>query len=486
MGRYCRMSAPVTFEAIWDRTVAPPGEVTAALPGIGEAGPGQTQVVIGPAPDGADPEARVSLDPLSEKPWVESVVTYRPVEASRTLPNIRSLYHRSSATADGVDEATLQNLVGLETLVTDRIRAEALLALPKLKDLWFDPKTHHVPPGDYTMDLINVPGASDRYRIETDAEAVLARIPTLERLVVSGFHWRNRVDPIAELEGLRWLSLHGWRNLRALGRLVNLERLSLVEFEMANVRAYRGLTKLRKLFLMGRMTSLDGIEALVSLDSLGLRGYVVRDLTPLAALPHLRDLTMTYTDAVTDYAPIGRLEHLRRFELTLGSITDEAELPSIDFLTGLEELEEVVIQNVALADPRLDALIELPRLRRVRLTGKAGPDVDGLRRRRPDLEIDTHLTGEPAGRVHVGPIHYDPPIEGIDRWSLYQDVHDLLGTRTNDAAERLLRRRLKETDPDLLKRLDFDAESGAIGIYAGTEDDIRAVAEALRDLSEST
>ena len=478
------MSTPVTFEAIWDGTLPPPADVIAALPTIDAAGPDDTQVVVGPGAERADQDARVSLDPLSEKPWVESVVTYRPLEASRTLPTIRSLYDRSSWRTDGVDEAILHNLPGLETLVTDRVRAEALSALPKLRDLWFDMKTHHVPSGEFTMDLINVPGASDRYRIETDAEAVLARIPTLERLVVSGFHWRNRVDPIVELEGLRWLSLHGWRNLRALGRLVNLERLSLVEFEMANLRAYRGLTKLRDLFVMGRMKSLDGIESLVSLETLGLRGYVVRDLAPLAALPHLRGLTMTYTDAVTDYTPIARLEHLRRFELTLGNITDQAELPSLDFLAGLEELEEVTIQNVALADPRLDALAELPRLRRVRLTGKAGPDIDGLRRRRPDLEIDTHLTGEPAGRVHVGPIHYDPPIEGIDHWSIYQDVHDLLGTPTNDAAERALRRHLKETDPSLLKRLDFDSESGAIGIYAATEDDIRAVAEVLRDLSE--
>jgi hypothetical protein len=76
-------------------------------------------------------------------------------------------------------------------------------------------------------------------------------------------------------------------------------------------------------------------------------------------------------------------------------------------------------------------------------------------------------------------------MEGIERWRIYQDVHDLLKNPTNDAAERALRRRLKDTDPDLLARLEFDSESGAIGIYASTEADIRAVAEALRDLSES-
>jgi hypothetical protein len=413
------------------------------------------------------------------------VVSYRPVTANRPLPHVRRLFEFAWTSEDGLSEAALRNLPGLEALRTDKVKTESLLTLPKLRDLSFDPMTHHVPPGEFTMDLINVPGASDRYRIETDAEAVLARIPTLERLHMPGFHWRNRVDPIAELRGLRWLYLHGWRNLRALGRLTSLERLTLVEVEMTNLRAYTGLTSLRELRLMGRMKSLDGIQALRGVETLWLRGYVVRDLTPLAVLPNLRDLTLTYTDAVTDYSPIGSLKGLRRFELTLGNITDEAPLPSLGFLAGLDQLEEVTIQNVALADPRLDPLFELPRLRRVRLSGRAGPDVDDLRRRRPDLEIDAYLIGEPAGRVHVGPIHYDPPVEGIERWRIYQDVHDLLKTPTNDAAERTLRRRLKDTDPDLLARLEFDSESGAIGIYASNEADIRAVAEALRDLSES-
>ena len=479
------MAEVVTFQAVWDGTVPPPEGVVEALPGLEEAGENDRQVVIAPVSDRAERDTPISLDALADKPWVESVVTYRPVTASRPLPPVRRLFDFSWTAERGGMEAALRHLPGIEALRTEKVMAESLLGLPKLRDLSFDPATHYVPPGEFTMDLINVPGASDQYRIETDAEAVLARISTLERLMIPGFHWRDRVDPIAELSGLRWLSLHGWRNLRALGRLVNLERLTLHEVQMTNLRAYKGLTSLRELRLMGRMKSLDGIEALQAVETLWLRGYVVRDLAPLAALPNLHDLTLTYTDAVTDYAPIGSLKNLRRFELTLGSITDQAPLASIGFLAGLDELEEVLIQNVNLADPRLDPLFELPRLRRVRLTGRAGPDVDDLRRRRPDLEIDAYLIGEPAGRVHVGPIHYDPPFEGIERWWIYQDVHDVLRAPTNDAAERALRRRLKDADPDLLTRLEFDSESGAIGIYASTEADIRAVAEALRDLSES-
>jgi hypothetical protein len=479
------MTEVMTFEAVWDRTAPSPEDVVQALPRIETATEKDSEVVIEPASDRAERETHISLDTLADKPWIDSIVTYRPVTASRELPHIRKLFDFSWTAGDGLTETTLGNLSGLETLSADKVRAESLLALPRLRELSFDPRTHHVPRGEFTMDLINVPGASDRYRIGTDAEAVLARIPTLERLMIPGFHWRNRVDPIAELSRLRWLHLHGWRNLRALGRLAHLERLTLYEVEMTSLRAYRALTGLRELRLMGRMKSLDGIEALSGVETLWLRGYVVRDLTPLAALPNLHDLTLIDTDGVSDYGPIRSLTSLRRFELMLGNITDQAPLPSIDFLAGLDQLEEVHILNVALADPRLDALFELPSLRKVMLTGRAGPDVDDLRRRRPDLEIETHLIGEPPGRVHIGPIHYDPPADGIDRWWIYQDVHTLLGTSTNDAAERALRRHLKSTDPDLLGRLQFDSESGAIGISAATEDDIRAAAETLRDLIES-
>lgn len=57
----------------------------------------------------------------------------------------------------------------------------------------FDPTTHYVPPGEFTMDLINIPGASDRYRIETEAEA----LPASRRSSLIG-RWQradSRADP---------------------------------------------------------------------------------------------------------------------------------------------------------------------------------------------------------------------------------------------------------------------------------------------------
>ena len=89
-------------------------------------------------------------------------------------------------------------------------------------------------------------------------------------------------------------------------------------------------------------------------------------------------------------------------EILLSDNTDSGPLPSIDFLAGLGQLEELELLNIQLLDNRLEALFDLPRLRFLRLTGRVGPNIDELRRRRPDVEIETHLTGEPEGRVYVG------------------------------------------------------------------------------------
>ena len=169
--------------------------------------------------------------------------------------------------------------------------------------------------------------------------------------------------------------------------------------------------------------------------------------------------------------------------MLLGDNTDAGELATIDFVAGLEHLEELVLLNVDIVDRRLDALYELPRLRRLKLTGKVGPDVEQLRARRPDVEIETHLVGEPAGRVYVGLVHYDPPRPGIESWSIFQNMTDLLGVPTNGQAEQRIRAAIRASDAALAKRLEFDTESGAVGIYAAKLD-IRAVAELIDGLAD--
>ena len=471
------------FEDIWERRI-PSANDRRALPTIESAGRDDRQVLV---PHPGDPHRRpsavappVSLDPLAGKPWVEAVVAEWPCQATAQVPHVRTFIGLNMFR---VQHGLLEQMPNLEQLAAHDVIPEDLAGLSRLRDASFGWASYDVPPGVDHLRLLDHPEECEPYRRATVGASGLARLHSLERLEVRGFHNREPADPIAELAGLRWLRLHGWRNLRVLGRLTRLERLELIEFGMANLRAFRGLTHLHTLALGGRMDSLAGIESMAALADVRLAGQVTRDLTLLAELPRLETLELVHMDAVSDVGPIARLPGLRRLKILLGDNTDVGVLPSVSFLAPLEQLEEVELLNIDIADQRLDPLFELPRLRRVMLTGRVGPNVEELRRQRPELELRTHLTGEPEGRVDVGPVHYDPPVAGIEKWSIFQSLVDVLGTGTNDAAERRTRGEVRRRDPDLLERLEFDSEAGAVGIYAGSEADIRTVAEAIRDLA---
>ena len=476
----------VTFEDLWEgvESLPTPAALAALLPTVESATESDRQVLVshpGGESTPADASPPVSLDALASKPWVESVVLGWDVVASTLLPGLTSLF---APYQHGCDEGTFSNLPNLEELVIHDALPEYLAHLPRLRDVIFDWSTFAVPKGVSHLRLLGHPEEMEPYWRPTAGPEALRGLKGVERLRIKNFHYRYKADPIAELGEMRWLSLHGWRNLRVLGRLPTLERLELYEIEMTSLRAFRHLDNVGTLALMGRIGSLDGIQGMQALEDVWLRGRVGSDLSQLAELPRLHTLELVYPDAVSDFSPLGRLPGLRRFKLLLGDNTDSGKLPSIDFLHGLDQLEDVSLLNVDIEDRRLDGLFELPRLRKLHLTGRAGPNVDELRRLRPEVEITTHLTGEPDGRLYVGPIHMDPPIEGIERWSIFQNLADLLGSTTNHDAEKRVRAELRRRDPGLLKRLEFDSESGAVGIYAASEADIRAVADAIRDLAE--
>jgi hypothetical protein len=58
-----------------------------------------------------------------------------------------------------------------------------------------------------------------------------------------------------------------------------------------------------------------------------------------------------------------------------------------------------------------------------------------------------------------------------------------LGTSTNAEADRLIRAAVRDRDPGLLRRLQFDTEAGAVGIYSTSEEDIQAVARIVGELA---
>ncbi len=83
-------------------------------------------------------------------------------------------------------------------------------------------------------------------------------------------------------------------DLSVIGRMPNLEALALIRQPVKDVSPLAELTLLRELSLAGTdVESLDALGAQPSLETLHLEHSAVRDLTPLEALPSLRSVTVS-------------------------------------------------------------------------------------------------------------------------------------------------------------------------------------------------
>ncbi len=132
-------------------------------------------------------------------------------------------------------------------------------------------------------------------------------------------------------------------------------------------------------------------------------------------------------------------------------------------------------------------LAELPKLRKLWLTEIA--NVEALRAARPDIDIhypyDHYPLPDPtreALKERVGAVTIWKPGEGLEQWSIFQSLAPDLELATNYAAEKRIKREVRQRDAGLAKRLAWDTEGGAVGVYANSEADIRTVATIVNDL----
>ena len=448
--------APYSFEGVWTGESPGPKSVSELLPDIASATATDTQVGI-PLPDDdlvrlqrASPPP-VSVDALATKPWVRSLVSTWDIRSDAPILHLRELL---MVFPSSLSPKVLPMLPGLESLAARRVAAPDLASIADLRDL----------------DCVHL----------TSPDAIRHAV-RLERLRARSEVFGQTVAPLLGLERLRWLGLNGWGNVRALGRIRGLERIETIGSSMTDFRGWKDLDDLRHLVFGGDIRSLDGIEAFQRLEYLSLGLGPRLGPSAIGTLTGLQALAIG-ADQPVDLGFVASLTHLQRFTF-LGDAGGSTPIPSVRFLHGLAELEEIELRCVALEDPRLGGLAELPRLRRLIVTGEPGPDVAELDRLRPDIEIKYRFAPEPAGRMRVGPIRYDRPAPGIPTWSIFQDLHSILSTDTNDAAEQKIRTDLRRRGDGLLDRLRFDSEAGGVGIYATTEVDIRAAAEAIAELA---
>jgi hypothetical protein len=450
-----------TFEDFVGRVAKRKGGPTAgpAIIPIEAVAPGDVQVLA------AHEQSRtnvIDLDVLSEFPSVESVVASAAVRAGRELPHIRELLISSSAPLP--DSETLRHLTGLETLYAAAAHTSLRLDLDSL------------PAGQMRKLAAN--------RWTTKSLEPLDRMTGLKKLWLNLF--REPLDAVSRMADLEYLRVlgpaKGWARLRECALL---EEVELIQVQIANLRRWNTWQRLRILRLGGRgVKSLAGLESCGRLEQLTLLNLPMNDLSPLRDLPHLEALTLRMADEV-DLASVAAVPALRSLVID-SSVSDGrlVRLPTVRTLAQASGLEEIVLWETIVEDGNLMPLAELSNLRIVRLGSMIGADVERLRAARPDLEI--HYTPpDPkwaALREQVGEVTIQKPGEGLVQWSIFQSLAHELGVATNYDAERRIKGAVKKRDPDLAKRLDWDTEAGAVGIYAEAEADIRAVAEVVNEL----
>ena len=215
---------------------------------------------------------------------------------------------------------------------------------------------------------------------------------------------------------------------------------------------------------------LAGLPALVRFRTDAPSGW-----SALRACPALEDVS-AIGPRMANLRALRTWTRLRTLTLTGASVRA---LAGMEAFAALERLRLVMLTVTDLAP-----LAELPALRRVVAFGEVSDAVAALRRARPDIDVTWHGDGAPPGE-RVGAEFLRPPLDGMPRWWIREDLTALFGVSTNAAAEARLRAALASEDRALLARLSFDTEADAVHVDGEREDDLRAVARAIGRLARA-
>jgi hypothetical protein len=423
--------------------------------------PGDVQVLAAREP--TNPKIPViDLDVLSDFPSVESLVVSAQIRATRDLPHIRELLLTHVVSLP--DAATLKRFTGLQTLFALPVACSGRLDLDAI-------------PAEQMRDL----AVSHWF---TKSLAPLERMTSLRQLRADLF--RDRLDAVSKMPQLTFLNIRGPANAWAkLRECAMLEEAHLIDVHIANLRRWNTWKRLHSLVLSGRgVKSLAGLESSENLSRLTLLNLDMSELAPLRDLPHLQKLTLRMVAKSADLVSVAAIPRLRSLTIEDAAVADVLDLPTLKPLARAAELEELSLHQVAIEDGDLMPLAALPKLRRVRLGSTIGADVETLRAARPDIEID-HTPPDPKWQAlmeKVGSVTIQKPGDGLKQWSIFQSFAPAFNLQTNYAAESRIQKEISKRDPDLAKRLEWDTEAGAVGIYANSESDIRSVAAILNEI----
>jgi Leucine-rich repeat (LRR) protein len=217
----------------------------------------------------------------------------------------------------------------------------------------------------------------------------LASIASLEELVLGD----ERVDlsPLSSLPALKILATGDAPNLATIGRMVQLEELSLQGAGVVTLAPLAKLTKLQQLVLLdSSVASLAPLAGMRELKALWIMGSQVTSLAPLSGLRALEDLSISKSPvgSLRGLAGLERLEELALSQtlvvdlslvsgLTrLRSLYVEGPVRSAAPLAGLVALEKLSLRDTSVDD--LSPLVALAKLTSLTLDGSAVSDLSSL------------------------------------------------------------------------------------------------------------
>ncbi len=155
------------------------------------------------------------------------------------------------------------------------------------------------------------------------------------------------------------------------------------------------------------IASLDGLEAIVSLQRLTLWENQVADLAPLAGLTGLIDLQLG-NNAITDIAPLAGLVALERLGLAHNQISD------ISPLAGMAALSWLNLDDNQLGDEDLDQLCQLGTLSWLTAEDNAFSDLDALGCL--GGEVYANETAGAAGPPAPSAVRAQPALHSLEGW----------------------------------------------------------------------
>ena len=454
-----------TFEhfadGLWLRRKDLPDPGVLSIVPMEAVAPGDSQVLAAQELAGKAATPVIDLDGLADFPSVESVVASTRVQSGKDLPHIRELLMCGYAPLP--EATTLRRLTGIEALWAATFHSTVPLDLDSL------------PAGQMRKLAVS--------RWSAQSLSPLERMTNLEKLRLDLF--RDALDPVSKMPNLRFLHVKGpakgWAKLR---ECTMLEKATFIDVQIANLRRWNTWSRLKSFTLSGRgVKSLEGLERFEQLEDLTLLNLRTDDLSPLRELQSLTKLTLRLPAHGVDMESVAALRGLRSLEIDDASDCAMTRVPSVKPLGRLPELEELTL-FIEVEDGDLMPLASLPKLRRVRLASTIGGDVEALRAARPEIELD-YTPVDPKWeklKERVGAITIQKPGEGLEQWSIFESLAPGLGLTTNYAAESRIKREIKLRDPELAKRLEWDTEAGAVGIYSKAEADIRRVADIVNEL----